>query len=416
MSRRRRRRIGWEWGLPFLQYGPEWRKQRRIIWQQFHPGVIPKYHPALIEGARRLVLRLLDDPDRLPEHILYAIGGTIVEATYGLTVAAEDDKYITIANRSVQDVHRLVSISAMVFQALPALARVPTWLPLPGVGILRALEEARMWAKKMRNESWEDAKAATEKGSAKPSTVSLMIENMTHLSPEDAAREEESCKSVGAVIYSAGIDTTYSIISAFFMAMALHPEVQQKARAELDAVVGGARLPTFSDRENLPYVNAILREVGRWHVVAPMGFPRATTEDDEYKGYFIAKGTAVIVNAWAILHNRELYPDPDAFKPERFLKDGKIDPDIMDPSSVSFGLGRRGCPGRHLAEASAFIYMAFVLQNLVISRPLGEDGEPIPFEPSVRGDIIIAFKDLRCVIKPRSESTLTLIRQDDSSM
>lgn len=54
------------------------------------------------------------------------------------------------------------------------------------------------------------------------------------------------------------------------MAMALHPEVQKKAQAELDQVLGG-RLPEFADRPNLPYINAVIKETGRWQPVAPLG-------------------------------------------------------------------------------------------------------------------------------------------------
>lgn len=53
--------------------------------------------------------------------------------------------------------------------------------------------------------------------------------------------------------------------------MALHPEVVRKAQAEIDAVVGNDRLPTFSDREQLPYVNALAKEVLRWNSVTPTG-------------------------------------------------------------------------------------------------------------------------------------------------
>ena len=53
--------------------------------------------------------------------------------------------------------------------------------------------------------------------------------------------------------------------------MALHPEVQKKAQAEIDAVVGLNRLPDFEDRPFLPYVNAVVKESMRWHLVAPLG-------------------------------------------------------------------------------------------------------------------------------------------------
>ena len=57
----------------------------------------------------------------------------------------------------------------------------------------------------------------------------------------------------------------------FFLAMALYPEVQKKAQAEIDTVVGPHRLPDFEDRPSLPYINAIVKESMRWHLVAPLG-------------------------------------------------------------------------------------------------------------------------------------------------
>lgn len=64
---------------------------------------------------------------------------------------------------------------------------------------------------------------------------------------------------------------TVSAIYSFFLAMTLYPEVQKKAQAELDAVIGPDRLPSFEDKENLPYVSALCSEVMRWMPVAPLG-------------------------------------------------------------------------------------------------------------------------------------------------
>ncbi len=91
---------------------------------------------------------------------------------------------------------------------------------------------------------------------------------------------------------------TVASVRAFFLAMAMYPDIQRKAQEELDRVVGRTRLPDFEDRNNLPYVNAVVKELTRWNVVAPMGLPHAALEDDEYNGYFIPKGSIVIANVW----------------------------------------------------------------------------------------------------------------------
>ena len=87
-------------------------------------------------------------------------------------------------------------------------------------------------------------------------------------------------------------------LESFFLAKAMHPDVQHKAQDELDRVVGNDRLPTFEDRSSLPYLSALLKEVLRWHVVAPIAVPHRAVADDEYNGYEIPAGTIVVPNIW----------------------------------------------------------------------------------------------------------------------
>lgn len=88
---------------------------------------------------------------------------------------------------------------------------------------------------------------------------------------------------------TAGQDTTWSTLVVFILNMVLHPEVQQRAQAEIDEVVGD-RLPEFTDRDSLPYIDWIIQEVLRWGPVSPIGVPHRSLEDDTYKGWFIPKG------------------------------------------------------------------------------------------------------------------------------
>ena len=83
--------------------------------------------------------------------------------------------------------------------------------------------------------------------------------------------------------------------------MSLYPEVQKAAQAELDTVVGSGRLPEFADRDKLPYINAVVKEIMRWYPVAPLGLARLNTADDVYNGYFIPEGSIVMVNVWYVL-------------------------------------------------------------------------------------------------------------------
>ena len=99
--------------------------------------------------------------------------------------------------------------------------------------------------------------------------------------------------------------------------MALYPEVQKKAQAEIDAVVGPNRFPDFHDRPSLPYINAVVKESSRWNLVAPLGrhfvfiivstfltssegLPHMSTFEDEYNGFYIPKEAIIMGNAWLV--------------------------------------------------------------------------------------------------------------------
>ena len=83
--------------------------------------------------------------------------------------------------------------------------------------------------------------------------------------------------------------------------MMLYPEVQRKAQEEIDRVIGNDRLPGFEDRQDLPYIDSIVKEVLRWHPLSPMDFQHTSTEDDIYEGYFIPKDAWIIANIWSVV-------------------------------------------------------------------------------------------------------------------
>jgi cytochrome P450 len=84
----------------------------------------------------------------------------------------------------------------------------------------------------------------------------------------------------------------------FFLAVMVFPEVQEKAREEIDHVTGSSRLPTNADRERLPYIEAIMKETHRWHQVLPMCIPHMSIQEDVCRGYRIPKGAVLLANNW----------------------------------------------------------------------------------------------------------------------
>lgn len=180
-------------------------------------------------------------------------------------------------------------------------------------------------------------------------------------------------KGVTAAIYAAGQDTVWSTLVVFVLNMLLHPQVQKKAQEEIDSIIGRDHLPTFEDRERLPYLNFVLQETLRWGPVSPLGIPHRSLKDDVYKGMFIPKGSFVIANALAMTHDENTYVDPESFDPERYVS--KLEGGRGEPFPIGhFGYGRRICPGQYLGAASVWIVMATLLATFDIKKAVGEDG------------------------------------------
>ena len=90
------------------------------------------------------------------------------------------------------------------------------------------------------------------------------------------------------------------------------------------------------------------------------------------------------------MHDPDIFKRPDDFYPERYLKDGKIDPLVPDGDMASFGFGRRSCPGRYFSLDLLFVYAASILATFDISPPsIGEDGRPIELELKL-GNAVVA--------------------------
>ncbi|KAN0126201.1 O-methylsterigmatocystin oxidoreductase [Lactarius tabidus] len=192
----------------------------------------------------------------------------------------------------------------------------------------------------------------------------------------------------------------------------IQEDIVKRVLGSMYQVVSRDRLPTIKDRSRLPYVEAICKELLRWQMVVPLGVPHASTEDDIYRGFFIPKGSIIITNSWGILHNPDLYPDPETFNPERFLnKDGTFrdDPTI----SLAFGGGKRICPGRHLVDAALFIVTASVLSAFDVTKARDENGHEIPVNPMIDVDSVVCHPvKFECSITARDKIAEDLITEN----
>ncbi|KAK9740550.1 hypothetical protein RND81_03G043800 [Saponaria officinalis] len=114
---------------------------------------------------------------------------------------------------------------------------------------------------------------------------------------------------------TAGTDTS-SVTLEWALALLLnHSQVLEKARLEIDLLIGNKQLVNETDLNNLPYLQNIINETPRLFPAVPLLSPHEPSKDCTIGGYHIAKGTMVLINAWAIHRDSNLWDDPLSFKP-----------------------------------------------------------------------------------------------------
>ncbi|OAX32518.1 cytochrome P450 [Rhizopogon vinicolor AM-OR11-026] len=383
---------------------PRFKVYRRLLNTSLNARAVGRYDGILYDERLILLRGLATEPEAFIRHLRRVSGGVILKVAYGWTVNDIDDYFVDLMEQSFALSVEIMKPGRWLVDVFPILRFIPSWFP--GAGFKR---DAVVWREQMseldrKPHAW--AKEQIESGNYIDSFSSQ------HLRPEDGheidAEEEDIIKWCSAALYTGGADTTVSALSSFMLFMALHPDIQRRAQAEIDEVVGKNRLPTSADQVCLPYVSAVLKEVLRVAPVARLGLPHRVLREDEYLGYRIPRGSTVIANIWGITHDASLYPEPMTFNPDRFLatSDG---PAQLDSSKIVFGYGRRICPGAHLAEVSMFLNIVGILATFNISKALDERGQEVEPLVGYTDGITSHPKPFKCCILPRSRENLAML-------
>ncbi|KAF5346775.1 hypothetical protein D9756_010419 [Leucocoprinus leucothites] len=396
----------------FLPYGDIWRRDRRLLTQYFSPKTLDRDRDRITEFVRgALIAGIFQAPQDFRSHIRSCIGGFFIAVSYGIRIRRFNDPIIKLSEEAFDAVTSAVAPGRFLVDVFPILKHVPDWMP--GAGFKSLAKKWRQTVVRMSEDSYAATLQTLDNGTA---NASFLSDNMT-LQSEDPSEEISlnDLKRVAQQVYGAGFETTSVTLITFMLAMLVHPDVQKRVQQELDSAVPANRLPEFSDQPQLPYLTATLKEVFRWNTPVPLGVPRASTEDDVYEGYFIPKGSTVLANAYAMLHDEELFPEPYTFKPERFMKDGQLMTDIpLDPAeSVTFGFGRRICPGAHLVHPILFLAAASTLALFDIVPELDSEGSPIEVVPQFSSDSLTSEPlPFKCRFVPRKERPIEHLLKD----
>ncbi|KAI0666405.1 cytochrome P450 [Trametes maxima] len=381
--------------MPLLPYDDDWRAQRKLAHAALSPSAVKQYHLIQEDLAALLSEALLDRPNDLHDHMRLTASRLILSITYGLSVNTADSEYISHAEDTMHMISKATVPGAFLCDLIPPLKYLPSWMPFH-----KAARKGYDMIDRLVTKPFERVQQEMKSGIAPPS----LTRDLLSLDNADTSTLLHQIKWATGSLYGAGGETTYSTVLVFVMAMALHPDKLRKAQEEIDRVVGTERMPLISDRPDLPYVDALIKETMRWHPTLPLSIARSTAAEDVYEGYRIPKGTIVMPNVWAIAFEPKGPYDPHEFVPERFLVPNEEDRPI-DPVVWAFGFARRLCPGKYLAENSVFVLIATVIAMFDIAKP--DNGD---LKINFTKGLVSYPEQFDCKITVRSPSKLSQIR------
>ncbi|RGP80072.1 o-methylsterigmatocystin oxidoreductase [Fusarium longipes] len=400
--------------LPLIPYGDKFRYYRKLVHQQMGTKLIcSEFRDTQDLESLRFLIRTIERPEDFQKHIKTEASAIILRIIYGYNIEPHKiDPLVSLIETMMTNFSNAFVPLSWAVDIIPSLNNLPDWFP--GTGFKKTAREWRRVTDQALDIPYDFVMNQMSSGTNRPSYVSnLMSKSFKNKDGSGKPTKEDidAIKATATIMYGGGADTTVSTISSFVLAMIAFPEVQKKAQAEIDRVTGGERLPNFDDQENMPYVHALSKEALRWMPVVPTTTTHMTEEELEYGGYRIPKGTYLIPSTWALLHDPEVYPEPSAFEPERYIAP-RNEP---DPSDYAFGYGRRICPGRYLAEDSVFMTCARLLAVFNMRKAVDEDGKEIDVVIDGTPGLISHPVDYAYSITPRSAKHVEMVRAAERS-
>ncbi|KIK39059.1 hypothetical protein CY34DRAFT_89871 [Suillus luteus UH-Slu-Lm8-n1] len=391
--------MGIENNLSFAPYGPDWRQGRKLIHGTVNQEAVKNYHVLQENITARFLKDIVECPSEVMKHLHMATAHIIAFITYGFSIDTPSDVYLDEFAETERIVLKSVVPGAYLVDMIPQLWHLPSWVPFNS--IRRTAEIGRQRVSDIVHRPIEQVEQDMKQGASPASFVS------DHL--REGSSDKVMRQQLPWVAWSIYEGTGTMLV--FMHAMACFPEIQNRMREEIYRVVGTDRLPSFVDRERLPYINAAIKEVYRWNPNSPLGAPRKLQDADVYRaGYYIPKGTIVMPNVWLLSRDRDSGIDPEAFSPERFL-DTHVKKTAIDPYSYAFGFGRRMCPGRFLADNSVFMLVTSMVATMRISKPKDSHGVEKPFNPPYIPAGLASFPyPFEVDIKPVSDKAVAVVK------
>jgi cytochrome P450 len=275
----------------FMEYGPEWRNLRKSSHALLNSTSAVKYQPIQDYESKQLMMELLETPNQFYEHNRRYSASVIMFLTYGYRLPTWEHPLVKKIYTVLDNLTEMTAPGAHIVDSFPSLARLPQWI----FGNWRTFAERVFdYDSEVYMELWQTLKKQVDAGSA----GDCFCKEYYLSDPTKNGIDDMQAAYMCGGLVEAGSETTSTTLNNFVLAMILFPQALAKAQKEIDIAIGSERIPSWEDERDLPYVRALVKEVLRWRPVNKFGMPHFTSDDDWYEGYFIPKGSVVMLNWW----------------------------------------------------------------------------------------------------------------------
>ncbi|KAK4225066.1 putative cytochrome P450 E-class, group I [Podospora fimiseda] len=395
--------------LALLGSTETWKRQRKLCNHLMHSSALASLHQYPTRERNRFLYLMAKDPENYIEWIEQFTSRTVARLSWGTAKPAQILRHTTFG------LLQTISPTGALPNILAFLRHVP--------GVIspwKKKENARHELEdRLFKANVEFARQGVHNGKGEESFITTFLRSQ--ISDDERERtkwgEKEEAMHVVGLMAIAGTLTIGSPIQSYILAMCHYPEAQKALQKEIDEACEG-KCPQWEDREKLPMLRAVVKEVIRWRPPVPTGIPHATEKDDVYNGYFIPKGATIHALEWGITRDEEVYPNAEEFMPTRWL-DPQY-PTYREPLTQypnlsgfsQFGFGRRTCQGVPIVEQDLFLTIGGMAWAFNIQKKINPStGKEIPIHWNDYTSLLIA-KPLRFAFDaiPRHEDKIAEMR------
>ncbi|KAK7376061.1 hypothetical protein VNO78_34911 [Psophocarpus tetragonolobus] len=359
--------------MAFAHYGPFWRQMRKIcVIKLFSRKRAESWNSVRdeVDTIVRSVEASLGNPVNVGEFVFNLTKNIIYRAAFGSTSQEGQDEFISI----LQEFSKL-------FGAFNIADFVPFLGWLDPQGLHKTLVKARAaldsfidkiiheHIEKKRNFNCDQETDMVDEllnfygHHTKLNNDSDDLHNSVRLT-------KDNIKAIIMDVMFGGTETVASGIEWAMAELMRSPDDLRRVQQELADVVGLERRVEEADLEKLTFLKCVVKETLRMHPPIPL-LLHETAEDASVCGYFVPKGSRVMINAWAIGRDKDAWEDPEAFKPSRFLNPHVPDFKGNNFEFIPFGSGRRSCPGMQLGLYTLELAVAHLLHCFTWGLPDG---------------------------------------------